>query len=454
VIKVLRLAALALLLATGARAAQLAYGISCDANCPGGSLIASATALGVTRIRLKVPMFYPLCDLGTQAAPHDPVCENATNNIDPAGLAPAGSGATWQLDGATGAPFSAIFHVGDIVSSAALPGLPGTATITAVSQNVPSVALDTVVSQYVHATIGGNTVATATSAKALGMSMELTLLNVSDNNNQDFGPFLESDVAAKARIAATIAAFQATGITIDLISVSAEEDAINNNPSTTDYLHMLDLVEAVAAPLHIAVTNGGLTNTGTALNQWDYLWETCATVACRRQADVVGAGAFIKSEFQSAFAANKLPTTCDGSGTFLTYGGNLYLQMRKYQQLVIGYAARPWMAYVNFHVYQVPPAAKLGGLLLVMSQTGLRPYVNQFNNYSASWADQMSLMAGLYSIGASGIEPTTATPGAAHAVSLQASDGTLLPSGVAFKAFIAAPTRYLLSSPPAETPVC
>jgi len=437
-----------------ASAAPLTFAISCDANCPGGSLIASATALGVKRVRLKVPAFWPLCDIGPVSAPHAPVCENATNAIDPAGLNPAGSGYIWQLDGTPGTPFAAIYQVGDQVTSAALPGLPGTATITAVAKNVPSVTLDTHVTQYVAGAIGGNTVASAASAQALGMSMELTLLNISDSNNQHFGPVLETDAAFQARIAATIAAFRATGITIDLISVSAEEDAINNNPGTTDYLHMLDLVEGVAGPLGIPVTNGGLTNTGTALAYWDYLWETCASTACRRAADINAAGAFIKSEFSQSFATNRLPTTCDGSGTFLSTNGNLYQQMRKYQALVAGYAARPWMAYTNFHWYQIPANVKAPQIRLIVSQTGHTAYFNQFNNYSASGVDQMAIMAGIVSLGAAGVEPTTATPGAAHSVSLQAIDGTLLASGKAFKGFVASPPVLGVANAAPETPVC
>ena len=445
----------AALIASSLQAAPLTFGISCDANCPGGSIVASATALGVKRIRLKVPTFWPLCDIGPVSAPHAPVCENATNSIDPAGANPAGSGLTWQLDGTPGNPFAAIYRVGDTVTSAALPGLPGNAVIVTVNKNVPSVVLDTTVSQYVAGAIGGNTVATASAWAGAGHSMELTLLNVSDSNNQDFGPVLETDTAFKARVAATIAAYQATGITIDLISVSAEEDAINNNPGTTDYLHMLDLVEAVAAPLGIPVTNGGLTNTGTALVYWDYLWETCATTACRRAADIFANGAFIKSEFQSQFAAHKLPTTCDGSGTFLTFTtGNLYLQMRKFQALMTGYASRPWLAYTNFHWYQVPANSKNQAIAYIVGITGRPPYFNQFNLYSPSGVDQAALMGGIVTLGAVGIDPTTATPGAPHASSLQALSGALLPSGTVFKAFVASPSSLAGANATPETPVC
>lgn len=453
--KLSSLMAAALLLAGTASPAPLTFGISCDANCPGGSIITSATALGVKRIRLKVPTMWPLCDIGTAGVPHAPICENATNSIDPAGVNPSGSGLIWQLDGASGTPFANIYHVGDLVTSAALPGLPGTATITTVSKNVPSVTLDTTVSQYVQGAIGNNTLGNASAAAGLGMTMELTLLNISDSNTQHFGPVLETDDAFKARVEATIAAYRATGITIDLISVSAEEDAINNNPDTPSYLRMLDLVEAVAGPLGIPVTNGGLTNTGTALVYWDYLWETCATVACRREADVFSQGAFIKSEFQSQFIANKLPTTCDGSGTFLSGApGNLYNQMRKFQALMAAYATRPWMAYTNLHAYQVPWNSKTKAVRYITGITGHPPYFNQFNNYSASAADQLAMMEGIAGLGAVGIEPTVASPTAQHTVSLQQLDGTLLPSGVVFKAYVAAPKAYSLTNVAPPTVVC
>ena len=247
------------------------------------------------------------------------------------------------------------------------------------------------------------------------------LMNIKKPADMSLTAF-QADIAQKiAQVAPTV------------IVVDNEEDGNNFYQGTVDeYIAELKAVVETAHQYGVKVADGGISGGPARLVTWNYYW----TTGQYAQADAFAIKAFRDSGVpRLAKLYDDLPNQSNPTRPILANHADSKLRLERSIAFLAAFKTIP-MDYVNFHWYQTTNGAMTEVVNYFRQATGKPVITNEIGQYDTNGAVTTALMqeaAGLqlpYVIWYSG------DGGEGKAVALTNKDGSLRPSGAAFKAFI------------------
>lgn len=412
------------------------FGAMCQSTTYSGGITACVQLVGATLQRISAPVSIPFIDSGGNVFF---VNSNAT------------SGATTIFVNGAGTAVQ-----GTITS----PVLPGGTTFTITGGHFN-------LSQAITANVWTNNqmLATATASQAAGVSVALQLFNACTAAVTG-SCAITSDSDFASELTYTLANFAATGV--NLVGFGCENEVDGNFGFTftvAQYLDELHVCIATGHSLGYKVWGSGYTTLGLSDFYWGHSFYSitppalyCAsqspcvngltlnTLANQQLADNFTNYAYLKAPGQINFGAS-LPTSCATTGTG-PGGGISSVQaahLQKIEQLIYDDITNG-IDYENVHWYQNPPEGFVPAVQMLSAMTGGKPAVlGEVGTFSQDPVRMLqNVNAVVFVLNAPWLVYWNFDSGNGGGTGLaialiNASNGTLRPTGVAFNSFAAAP---------------